>query len=111
MVHYFTNMFYIKLYLKLSFLPWNIRFCWRRGDVEILKGRAVSFCRCADSAGRRSNTACRTSRNERLVQRHREIIKIIPVYYTFLSEKTLNILQFRNLKKQLTDLMFHVLLN
>lgn len=85
MVSYFTNIFYIELYLKWSFLPWNIRFCWRRGYVEILKGRAVSFCRCADSAGWRSNTACRTPRNKRLVQKRKKNNQDYPsILYIFI---------------------------
>ena len=57
----------------VSLIPGNIWFCRRRGDVEILKGRTVSFGGCTDGAGRRGNAACGTSRYKRLVKMKKKI--------------------------------------
>ena len=56
-----------------SFIPGNIWFCRRRGNVEILEGRTVSFGGCTDGAGRRGNAACGTSRYKRLVKMKKKI--------------------------------------
>lgn len=110
MVSYFRNIFISNCTVKWSFLPWNIRFCWRRGYVEILKGRAVSFGRCADSAGWSSHTACRASRNKRLVEKRETNNQDYPyILYIFICKsQNQNIVQKA---KEIAVLMIYVLLN